>query len=109
MVGSEMCRMLLRIWLVAVILLWGYHLYLYRDKLHTFKDRDWRLALEYGINNFLCDFKVFGNCRDVPVPFWKRTEINETFGIIVNFFGWPLLLLVVCLIVAWILRSPRRA
>lgn len=104
-----MFRILLRLWIVATIVWWAYHLYFYRDKLDTFRTRDWGQALEYGLNNIFCDFKAPGLCKDVSVSIFKRTEVNETFGFIVIFAGWPVLFLAACLIIAWIVRAPARA
>lgn len=87
----------------------AYNLYLYRDKMSSFKDRDWRLAFEYGMNNIVCDLKIPGLCREVSVSFFKRSEVNETFGYIVTFGIVPLLLLLASLILAWVLRAPRGA
>jgi hypothetical protein len=100
---------LLRLWVVVTIAWWAYHLYLYRDKLSTFKTRDWGQAFEYGVNNIFCDFPALGLCKDVSVSMFKRTEVNETFGLIVTFVGWPVLFLVMCPIVAWIIRAPRNS
>jgi hypothetical protein len=99
---------LLRLWIVVTIVWIAYHLYLYREKLSTFRDRNWGEALDYGVNNILCDWRISGLCRDVSVSFFRRSEVNETFGFMVTFVGWPVLLLAACLIIAWIARAPRR-
>jgi hypothetical protein len=67
-----MLSIFVRLWMVGSILWWGYHLYLYRDKLSSFKERDWRQALEYGSNNIFCDIKILGLCREVPVSFFRE-------------------------------------
>jgi hypothetical protein len=104
-----MLAILLRFWVVGTIAWLAYNFYLYRDKLDTFKQRDWLEALGYGINNVLCDLKVPNLCRQVSVSFFRRSEVNETFGFIVTFVGWPVLGLFSCLVIGWILRAPRRA
>jgi hypothetical protein len=104
-----MTAIMMRLWIIATIGWIGYNLHLYRDKLSSFKDRDWRQAFEYGTNNILCDVRIPGLCHDVSVSFFKRSEASETFGFIVTFGIIPLLLLLACLIIAWILHAPRRA
>src|ERR1700744_5928656 len=99
-------RMLFRLWVVATICWWGYNLYLHRDEWDSLKQRDWALALKYGFNNFFCDVKVLGNCQDLAIPYFHQSQVNETFGLIVTFVGYPVLALLACLIVAWILRVP---
>lgn len=37
---------MMRLWVVTTIGWIAYNLYLYRDKLNSFKDRNWRLAFE---------------------------------------------------------------
>lgn len=106
--GARMLRMLLRTWLVLTIAWLMYGLYLHRDKLITFKDRDWALALQYGLNNLVCDIKMLGGCRDLSIPFFQRSQLNETFGLAVTFVGYPLLGLLACLVLAWILHAPKR-
>jgi hypothetical protein len=104
-----MLGVLLRFWLVITILWWGYNLYIHRDKLGTLKERDWMQALEYGVNNIFCEIKIFGNCKAISVPFFQRSQVNETFGLIVSFIGYPMLALIACLILAWILHKPKKA
>ncbi len=102
-----MLAILLRLWAVGTLAWLAYNLYLYRDKLSTFKDRDLREAFGYGINNLLCDLKVPNLCHDVSVSFFRRSEVNETFGFIVTFIGWPIFGFLACLVLGWILRVPR--
>lgn len=101
-----MLRILLRMWVLITLGWWIYNLWLNRDKLATLRDRDWGQALEYGINNIFCDLKLAKLCRDVSVSFFQRGQVNETFGLIVTFVGWPFLLLIVCLLLAWALKRP---
>jgi hypothetical protein len=100
---------LLRLWVVVTVAWVSYHLYLYRDRLSTFKDRQWGEALDYGVNSILCDWKIARLCHEVSVSLFRRSEANETFGFIVTFVGWPIVFFVACLIIAWIVHGPRRS
>jgi hypothetical protein len=105
----NMIGLLLRLWLVVTVIWWGYNLYLNRDMLGTFKDRDWAQALEYGVNNIICDLKIPSYCREISISFWQKSHVNETFGLIVTFVGWPILLFVLCFAIAWVLPSKKRS
>lgn len=104
-----MLSILLRLWLIITICWWGYNLYLHRGEFNELKGRNWGQAFQYGINNFFCDIKIFGNCHDLSIPFFQRSLVNETFGLIVTFVGYPILALTVCFLIAWIFRKPRKA
>jgi hypothetical protein len=100
-------RIILKLWL-AVALAWiAYNAYVYREKLAV--PRDWKLGLEYGTNNIFCDVKFLGNCRDLNTSIFQRSELNETFGMIVIFIGVPLATLFGLFILVWIFRKPRGA
>lgn len=105
-----MTRILFRGWFVAVIGWWMYLAYLHRDKLDTlFQDRPWALSFENGVNAVLCDFKFLALCRDLNIPFFMKSKVNETFGLIVQFGLIPIVGLLACLLIAWILHRPGKA
>jgi hypothetical protein len=101
-----MRRALSRLWLVATLFWWTYSLFEARDRLSTFGERDWLLALNYGVNNLFCDLRILGLCREVAVPFFQRSQVNETFGLFTTFVGVPLLLFLLCLLIAWVFSTP---
>jgi hypothetical protein len=101
-----MLRIVLKIWLIFALAWTIYNAYVYREKLGA--PRDWRLGFEYGANNILCDIKFLGDCRDLHTSIFQRSELNETFGMIVLFAGVPLAALIVGISLVWIFRKPRK-
>lgn len=99
---------LLRIWVIATLGWWGYGLYFYRAVLPSFPDRSWLKAIEYGVDNTFCNLRISALCRSVSVPFLKRTEMNETFGMALFFLGVPIAGYFVLLMLAWIFRASRK-
>jgi len=92
-----MSRILLRLWAIAAAAWIAYSANENHDKLTNLSGRDWRAALEYGINNILCDLKSPVLCRTSSVSPWRQTELNETFVLLVIFVGVPVGMLLVLL------------
>jgi hypothetical protein len=96
----------LRLWLVLVTVWVGYNLYIHRDTLNTFRHRDWGKALEFGLNSMACEVKLTEYCRDLQIPFFQKSSVVETWGLIVTFVGWPVVAFFACLVMAWVVHTP---
>jgi hypothetical protein len=101
-----MMGVFLRLWLVLLTVWVTYNLYLHRDTLDTFRDRNWDKALEFGLNSIACELKLTSYCRHLEIPFFQKSSIVETWGLIVTFVGWPIVAFFACLVLAWVVRIP---
>ena len=101
-----MTAIFMRLWFVLVTVWLGYSLYIHRDMLNTFRHRDWLKALEFGLNSLACDIKLGSYCRDMQIPFFQKSSIVETWGLIVTFVGWPAVAFFACLVMAWVMHGP---
>jgi len=95
----------LRLWLAFAVLWIGYSLYENHGKLSYLTGRDWRLALEYRLNNIACDLKLMGLCKTLSISPWQQVGLNERFTLIVKLIGVPIGMLLLTLSVAWAIRG----
>lgn len=103
-----MTRTLLRFWVLATALWWGYNIYILKLQLSALPSRDWTLALKYGVNSLACDLKIAALCTDLRITFFDRFAVAETWNMIVVFVVWPLLFFFLALGIAWAMKPLTR-
>ena len=103
-----MFRTAVRLWLVLVLVYWTVIGYEYHDQLSGPVQRDWALAIQYGLNGMICDMGIAELCRDLHIHFWQVTQLNETFTLFVTIFGGPIALAVLLLLLLWAFKKPAR-
>jgi hypothetical protein len=105
---DEMLRVAFRLWLVSTALYLMVLGYQYRQVLGGLMQRDWVLAIQYGVNNAVCDAGIQRYCRDLHVGFWQEKQLNETFGLFVVLFVVPVLFFPVLRMVLWAFEKPAK-
>ena len=84
-----MSAILYRLWYLGTLFWWGYNVLEYKGGIAALFSKPWKRAWEIGTNNMYCQLDLSTWCQSISVSYWERTELNETFGLIVRFAGIP--------------------